>query len=83
MVKKSRSVVLKAMLAAPPAEPAALADPLVSEEETGRLASLLQNAGAEVEVAWQPGGHQLSQGDVTLAREWFSRATTKSARETS
>jgi len=59
------------------------ADPLVSEEDTGRLASLLQNAGAEVEVAWQPGGHQLSQGDVTLAREWFSRATTKSARETS
>jgi phospholipase/carboxylesterase len=52
------------------------ADPLVSEEETGRLASLLESAGADVDVGWQPGGHSLSQADVTLAREWLSRATT-------
>jgi phospholipase/carboxylesterase len=59
------------------------ADPLVSEEETARLASLLKSAGADVQVAWQPGGHQLSPADVTLAREWWSRAPTQSARETS
>ena len=34
-------------------------DPLVSEQETERLARLLQRAGADVEVHWQPAGHQL------------------------
>jgi len=58
-------------------------DPLVSEEETGRLASLLKKAGAHVDVAWQPGGHQLLQADVTLARDWLSRARRPSQRETS
>ncbi len=50
------------------------ADPLVSTDETERLASLLRRAGADVDVAWQPGGHQLSQADVTIARDWLARA---------
>ncbi len=51
-----------------------LSDPLVSTDETERLALLLGRAGADVDVAWQPGGHQLSQADVTIARDWLARA---------
>lgn len=51
-----------------------LSDPLVSTAETERLALLLGRAGADVDIAWQPGGHQLSQADVTIARDWLARA---------
>jgi predicted esterase len=50
------------------------ADPLVSPDETERLASLLRRSGAHVDVAWQPGGHQLAQADVTSAHDWLARA---------
>lgn len=48
-------------------------DPLVSAEETERLAALLRSVGAEVTVAWQAGGHELTESDVTTAREWLAR----------
>jgi predicted esterase len=48
-------------------------DPLVSAEETERLAALLRSAGAEVAVAWQAAGHDLTEHDVTTAREWLAR----------
>ncbi len=47
------------------------ADPLVSREETERLARLLQRAGADVEVHWQPAGHQLMPTDFNAARTWL------------
>jgi predicted esterase len=47
-------------------------DPLVSADETERLASLLTSAGASVDVIWQPVGHQLTEGDVTAARQWLA-----------
>jgi len=47
-------------------------DPLVSVTETKRLVSLLETAGAEVTLAWQPGGHQLTAGDVDQAKRWLS-----------
>ncbi|HEY7059644.1 MAG TPA: alpha/beta hydrolase [Vicinamibacterales bacterium] len=47
-------------------------DPLVSADETERLASLLTSAGAAVDVIWQPVGHQLTEGDVTAARQWLA-----------
>jgi predicted esterase len=47
------------------------ADPLVSREETERLARLLQRAGADVEVHWQPAGHQLMPTDFNAARAWL------------
>jgi predicted esterase len=51
-------------------------DPLVSAEETEHLASLLRSAGADVAVTWQAAGHELTEKDVTTAREWLhSRAT--------
>ena len=47
------------------------ADPLVSREETERLARLLQRAGASVEVHWQPAGHQLMPADFSVAKAWL------------
>lgn len=46
-------------------------DPLVSIEETERLARLLQRAGADVELHWQPAGHQLMPTDFNAARTWL------------
>jgi phospholipase/carboxylesterase len=46
-------------------------DPIVSEQETQRLARLLQRAGADVEVHWQPAGHQLMPSDFTVAKTWL------------
>ncbi len=46
-------------------------DPLVSEQETERLARLLQRAGADVEVHWQPAGHQLMPSDFAVAKTWL------------
>ena len=47
-------------------------DPLISLEETERLAALLRRAGADVTLAWQPGGHELTAGDVDQARDWLA-----------
>ena len=49
-------------------------DPLVSEQETERLATLFRDAGADVTLVWQSAGHVLTQTDVTAAREWLSKS---------
>ena len=46
-------------------------DPLVSPAETERLDALLRTAGADVTLAWQPAGHELTSADVAQAREWL------------
>jgi len=46
-------------------------DPIVSAAETERLATLLQRAGADVEVHWQPAGHELMPGDFAIAKTWL------------
>ena len=46
-------------------------DPIVPAAETERLARLLQRAGADVEVHWQPAGHQLMPGDFSVAKTWL------------
>ena len=48
-------------------------DPLVSVEETERLAALLRSAGADVTVSWQNAGHELTDRDVITAREWLAQ----------
>ena len=48
-------------------------DPLVSAEQTERLAALLRSAGAEVTVSWQNAGHELTDRDVITAREWLAQ----------
>jgi len=57
-------------------------DPLVSTTETERLATLLRSAGADVTVAWQSAGHQLTQSDVSHARQWLASAFAGVARKT-
>ena len=47
-------------------------DQMVRPEETERLAVLLRNAGASVELHWAPAGHNLTQGDVDQARAWLA-----------
>jgi len=47
-------------------------DPIVAVEETERLAALLQKAGADVTLAWQPAGHELTQADVAAAKAWLA-----------
>src|SRR5262245_40598535 len=49
-------------------------DPLVSLDETERLAKLFRDTGADVTLEWQSGGHQLTPGDVTVAREWLEKS---------
>ena len=51
------------------------ADPLIPAAGAERLATLLRGAGADVELAWQPGGHALAQGDVSAARRWLADRT--------
>ncbi len=48
-------------------------DLLVSADQTERLAELLRSAGADVTVSWQDAGHELTDRDVTTAREWLAQ----------
>jgi predicted esterase len=47
-------------------------DPIVPAAQAERLAVLLRDAGADVTVAWQPAGHELTPSDATAAREWLA-----------
>ena len=47
------------------------ADPIVPASNSTKLAALLSEAGARVDHKVLPAGHQLSQADVTLARNWI------------
>ena len=49
------------------------ADPIVPASNSAKLASLLSQAGARVEHRVLPAGHQLSQADLTLARDWIGK----------
>jgi predicted esterase len=48
-------------------------DQIMPRENTERLAELLERAGAEVSLNWQPGGHGLEMAEVREAGEWLSR----------
>ena len=48
-----------------------LADPLVAPGEPEALAALLRRGRAQVDVSWQPAGHQLGGGDIQAARDWL------------
>jgi phospholipase/carboxylesterase len=49
-------------------------DPIIPPANGERLAAMLTRAGADVTRRVLPVGHQLSQADVSLAREWLARA---------
>ena len=46
-------------------------DPMAPPAHGARLKAMLEQAGGEVEHRILPIGHELSQGDVSLAREWL------------
>ncbi len=49
-------------------------DPLVSPQETERLAALLKMAKAPVTLHWHPGGHTITQDELVAARQWLQAA---------
>jgi phospholipase/carboxylesterase len=78
------AVLLRAMvpLSVPPAADLAgrpvlmlsgVADPIVPAGNSARLAAQLAQRGADVTHRTLPIGHQLSQADVTIARDWLKR----------
>ena len=48
-------------------------DTMIPAAQTERLASLLRDCGADVELHWSPGGHSLTLPDITAAKEWLGR----------
>ena len=56
-------------------------DPIVPVEQVERLATMLADAGADVTLHWEPGGHAVTRGEVDSAREWLSRCLTTPARD--
>jgi phospholipase/carboxylesterase len=46
-------------------------DPMMSPEGAARLAARLQQYGAVVEHRTLPAGHELSQADISLAKQWL------------
>ena len=47
-------------------------DQIVPPEDTERLAEMLREAGAEVRLDWQPGGHGIGRAEVEAAQSWFA-----------
>jgi phospholipase/carboxylesterase len=46
-------------------------DPIVPAENTLELARVFEDAGADVSLHWERGGHQLGSGDIEAARKWL------------
>jgi phospholipase/carboxylesterase len=54
-------------------------DPIVPASNSAHLAALLSQAGASVTHKVLPAGHQLSQADVTHARDWIGNVAAEAA----
>jgi predicted esterase len=52
-------------------------DQMVPPENTERLAQLLREAGADVTLDWQPGGHGIGPEEVQSARNWLEDEISK------
>lgn len=55
------------------------ADPIVPASNSAHLAALLSQAGANVTQKILPAGHQLTQTDVALARDWIGNIAAEAA----
>ncbi len=77
------AVLLRAMMPFEPETPpdlsgtpvylaAGRSDQIVPPEDTERLAEMLREAGAEVTLDWQPGGHGIGRAEVEAAQSWFA-----------
>jgi phospholipase/carboxylesterase len=47
-------------------------DPIVPSHQAEDLFDLLRKAGANVTIQWQNSGHELTQRDVKVARDWVA-----------
>jgi predicted esterase/catechol 2,3-dioxygenase-like lactoylglutathione lyase family enzyme len=52
------------------------ADPIAEPAQAERLAALLREAGADVTLHWEAGGHSLTHGELEAARDWITRCLT-------
>jgi phospholipase/carboxylesterase len=50
-------------------------DPLVDPVEVERLAAILADAGSDVTVHWENGGHTITETEIGAARTWLNAAT--------
>jgi len=48
-------------------------DPMIPAPNAERLAAMLRESGADVTLAWSPGGHNLTEEDVDAARRWLGQ----------
>jgi len=46
-------------------------DPMIPPQQTERLAQLLQQAGADVALHWEPASHALNRAEVQAATTWL------------
>lgn len=46
-------------------------DPIIPEAKTERIAALLRQTGADMTLAWQPGGHVLTREEADAAAIWL------------
>ena len=51
---------------------AGLMDRMIPQDDTQRLADILGEAGADVDLRWRDVGHRLTYEDVGEAREWLA-----------
>jgi glyoxalase family protein len=51
-------------------------DPIVPVAQAERLAEMLRQAGADVTLHWEPGGHGITKREVDAAREWIGQCLT-------
>ncbi len=47
-------------------------DQMIPPENSEQLAQLLREAGAEVTLDWQPGGHGIGRAEIEAARRWLA-----------
>lgn len=78
----SSAALLHAMVPFEPEEPPSLEgtdvlltagrrDQMVPPDQAKRLAEILEEAGADVTLDWQPGGHELTQAEFEAVRTWL------------
>jgi predicted esterase/catechol 2,3-dioxygenase-like lactoylglutathione lyase family enzyme len=48
-------------------------DTIVPAAQAERLAEMLRQAGADVALHWEPGGHAITQREVDAARQWIEQ----------
>ncbi len=49
-------------------------DAMIAPDNTERLAAILQEAGADLDLRWKNVGHPLTYEEIEEAREWLSRS---------